>query len=72
MKRYKKNLKVEENYVYSYNTLVAYIDHPNKQVILLHWRIEKEYINRVVIFESSKTTSRHINYVAKEFGYNVK
>lgn len=51
MKKYKQNLKVEGNKVYSYNTHVATID-GGKLHQLGYW---------------SMTTQKHINYVAKEF-----
>ena len=51
MKRYKKNLRVEDNKVFSYNTHVATIE-DNYLIQLGYW---------------SQTTQRHINYVAKEF-----
>ena len=57
MKRYKQNLRLEGNKVISYTTHVANIDHPNKVVEALGWW--------------SVTTSKHINYVAKELGYTV-
>jgi len=59
--RYKKNLKVEDDKIYSYNTLVA--------------RIERDYIigqGRVVVLGYySQTTSKHINHVAREKGLDV-
>ena len=55
--RYKMNLKTDDNFVYSYDTKVAEIDHINKQVTPLGWW--------------SVTTSKHINYVASEYGYKV-
>jgi hypothetical protein len=53
--RYKKNLRYDHEYIYSYNTKVAEIDHKNRVVKPLGWW--------------SPTTSKHINYVAKELGY---
>ena len=53
MKKYKQNLDVINNEVYSYNTLVATIE-GNKLLI------KKEYE------KYSATTSKHINYVANE------
>ncbi len=55
MKKYKQNLKVEGNKVFSYLTHVATIDFPNL-IQLGYW---------------SMTTQKHINYVAKEFGLNI-
>ena len=63
MKRYKQNLKVSGNEIYSYNTLVATIDHLMEYVVLEAWNVGGR--------TSSPTTSRHINYVAKEYGYKV-
>ena len=54
MDRYKKNLKVEGDKVYSYDTHVATIDQEAEQLIVHGWW--------------SATTSRHINYVAQEYG----
>ena len=56
MKKYKQNLRVENNKVYSYNTLVAEI---------IENKIKKVPWN-VCGRTTSPTTSRHINYVAKE------
>jgi hypothetical protein len=56
--RYKTNLRVHDNKVYSYNTDVANIDHKNKTIT------PHQYY--------SVTTSKHINYVANEYGYEVR
>ena len=56
--RYKKNLQIDDENIYSYGTTVAKIDHQFKEVI-----VEKHY---------SMTTSKHINYVAGQLGYSVK
>ena len=54
MDRYKKNLKVEDDKVYSYDTHVATIDEEAGQLIVHGvW---------------STTTSKHVNYVAQEYG----
>ena len=50
MKRYKQNLRLENNKVFSYNTHVATIE--GTQLIQLGWW--------------SVTTQKHINYVANE------
>ena len=55
--RYRENLRVDTYSVYSYDTLVAKISHKNKTVRSLGWH--------------SVTTSKHINYVAREYGYKV-
>lgn len=53
--RYKQNLRVVGDKVYSYNTHVADIKHDAEQVIVLgYW---------------SMTTSKHIHYVARELKY---
>ena len=56
--RYKNNLKADGNFIYSYNTKVAEIDHLNRIVKPLgYW---------------SMTTSTHINYVASEYNYKIE
>lgn len=55
--RYKQNLKADDNFVYSYGTKVAKINHKNKTITPLgYW---------------SSTTSKHINYVGSQYGYKV-
>lgn len=56
LQRYKQNLKVIENKIYSYSTHVATIDHKNKNVNILGWW--------------SVTTSKHINFVTKLLNYS--
>ena len=56
--KYQQNLRVSPEYVYSYMTAVAVINHGNKTIIT-----DKFY---------SKTTSKHINYVAEIYGYKVE
>lgn len=52
--RYTKNLAYDDNFVYSYNTKVGRIDNDNCVLWKLgYW---------------SQTTSKHINYAAKELG----
>jgi len=53
--RYKQNLRILGNDVYSYNTHVATIEHPN---LIQHgwWSV---------------TTQKHINYVAREYNLNT-
>ena len=48
---------VSDDTIFSYLTPVAKIDHVEKKVIVEYWY--------------SMTTSKHINYVAKEFNYEV-
>lgn len=59
--KYKQNLKVIDvagtEYVQSYTTAVARIDHEAKEVIELgYW---------------SMTTTKHVNYVAAQYGYRI-
>jgi hypothetical protein len=57
LKRYTQNLRVNGCEVFSYSTNVATIDHETKTVTARgYW---------------SRTTSKHINYVARELGYIV-
>lgn len=51
--KYKKNLRVELNKVYSYNTLVAIID----------WETKEIFQNKYY----SQTTQKHINYIADNY-----
>ena len=53
--RYKQNLRIIDNNVYSYNTNVATI--VNDKLIVLGWW--------------SVTTSKHINYVARELDLDI-
>jgi hypothetical protein len=53
LEKYKTNLRLELNNVYSYNTLVAIIDWGTKEIYQ-----QKHY---------SQTTQKHINYVADNF-----
>lgn len=56
--KYKQNLRVTDDAVYSYETWVADIDHKSKTIKPLGWW--------------SVTTSKHINYVGSEYGYKVQ
>ena len=55
LSRYKQNLRFIENKVYSYDIHVASIE-GNNLVVLGYWSV---------------TTSKHINYVAKELNLKV-
>lgn len=76
--RYKKNLRVDvvtdsetkvtTCYVVSYETRVAVIDFKRKEVNILEW-VARDENGRVIC--TSKTTSKHINYVAKDFNFKV-
>lgn len=52
--KYKQNLHIDGNRVISYTTHVATIDHAARRLLVHGWW--------------SVTTSKHINYVAKEYG----
>jgi len=55
--RYKQNLHIEGNKVISYTTHVATIDHATNTLYRHgHWSV---------------TTSKHINYVAREYGLTI-
>ena len=57
MLRYKQNLRVEGNKVFSYNTHVATIDRSKETLKQLgYW---------------SMTTQKHINYVARFYGLTL-
>ncbi|CAB4151783.1 hypothetical protein UFOVP595_30 [uncultured Caudovirales phage] len=56
MKKYNENLKIVDNKVISYTTHVATIE-GNDLNVLGYW---------------SKTTQKHVNYVAKEYGLTIK
>lgn len=58
LEKYTKNLKIELDSIYSYNTLVAKIDFEKKVII------PNSYY--------STTTSKHINYVAKELNFKIQ
>ena len=58
MDKYKENLLVSDTNIYSYLTDVATINHNKKEITVKKWY--------------SVTTSKHINYVANEYGYRVK
>ena len=56
--KYKQNLRATDDSVYSYETRVAEIDHKNRTITPLDWY--------------SVTTSKHINHVGSEYGYEVQ
>ena len=56
--KYKQNLRATDKHIYSYNTRVAFINHNKKKIQPYGWW--------------SMTTSKHINYVASEYGYEVQ
>ena len=57
MPRYKENLLVSDDYIFSYLTKVAVIDHENREILVDTW--------------FSSTTSKHIFYVGREYNYKV-
>ena len=61
LERYKQNLRVIGNNVYSYDTLVAEIIGTELQKV--PWRVNG--------MTSSPTTSKHVNYVAKELNLKL-
>ena len=58
LEKYKQNLKVDYHNIWSYDTKVAEIDHNKRTITPLGWW--------------SVTTSKHINYVGSEYGYEVQ
>ena len=56
--KYKQNLRATDNHIYSYETKVAEIKHETRTIKPLGWW--------------SMTTSKHINYVGSEYGYEVQ
>jgi hypothetical protein len=56
--KYKQNLKASSTHVLSYDTEVAEIDHATQTIKPLGWW--------------SMTTTKHINYVGSEYGYEVQ
>jgi len=57
LKKYKQNLKIDFDFIYSYKTRVATFNHNEQTIHPLGWW--------------SVTTSKHINYVADEYAYKV-
>jgi hypothetical protein len=53
--RYKQNLSIHGNKVYSYATHVATLNHADRILHIHGWW--------------SATTSKHVNYVANQFNY---
>ena len=61
MEKYKQNLRVINNSVYSYNTLVAEI--VGTELHKIAWKVKG--------MTTSPTTSKHINYVADELNLTL-
>lgn len=53
--KYSENLKHDDNFIYSYDTKVAHIK-CNELAVLGYW---------------SKTTTKHINYAAKQLNLKI-
>ena len=64
--RYTQNLKYAYPFVYSYDTKVAEVK--GDELHPLNWKVVDEYGNTIT---SSPTTSKHINYAAKELNLKL-
>ena len=62
--KYRENLLVSDDAVFSYMTKVAEINHEKREITPIKWHVSG-------VGSSSPTTSKHINYVAKEYNYEV-
>ena len=69
LKRYKQNLKVVNNKVYSYDTLVAKIK--GDTIYKVNWKVwvKGDILDKEIT--TSPTTSKHINYVAQELNLEL-
>lgn len=69
LKRYKQNLKVIDNKVYSYDTLVAKIK--GNKIKKVKWKVwvKGDILDKEIT--TSPTTSKHINYVARELNLEL-
>ena len=67
--KYKQNLKVENNKVYSYGTIVAEIS--GDTIKKIDWEINRDWKDVNEDISASPTTSKHINYVANELGLTI-
>ena len=67
LNKYKQNLKVLNNYIYSYNTKIGYINHLKKEVTKIQFKV----LYKGKIITTSPTSSKHINYVASELNYKI-
>ena len=69
LKRYKQNLKVIGSGVYSYNTLVAKIK--GNKIKKVKWKVwvKGDILDKEIT--TSPTTSKHINYVARELNLEL-
>ena len=55
--KYRENLLVSDDYIFSYLTKVGVLDHENREILVDTW--------------FSSTTSKHINYVVQQYDYKV-
>ena len=55
--KYRENVLVSDDYIFSYLTKVGVIDHENREILVDTW--------------FSSTTSKHINYVCQQYDYKV-
>ncbi len=69
LKRYKQNLKVIDNKVYSYETLVAKINGDKIQKVKWKVWVKGDILDKEIT--TSPTTSKHINYVANELNLKL-
>ena len=67
LKKYKQNLKIVNNFIYSYKTKVAIINHYKKEVKQIPYVFK--YKNRILT--TSPTTQKHINYVTNKLNYKL-
>ena len=69
LKRYKQNLKVIDNKVYSYDTLVAKIK--GNKIKKVKWKVwvKGDILDKEIT--TSPTTSKHINYVANQLNLTL-
>jgi hypothetical protein len=63
--RYKQNLKQYENKIYSYDTHVATLHYG------ANMKKDKDALIQHGVGATSPTTSRHINYVARELNLEI-
>lgn len=69
LKRYKQNLKVVNNKVYSYDTLVAKIKGDTIKKVKWKVWVKGDILDKEIT--TSPTTSKHINYVAQELNLEL-
>ena len=62
LNRYKQNLTIIDEQVYSYDTLVGEII--GDKLVCLNWTVKAG-------FSKSRTTTKHLNYVATSLGLRI-